>query len=230
MGVPVLILGESGSGKTYSIKNMDPEKTGVFLVEKPRLPFKNQFPYVKKSAGYNHIMSSLKEANLPSYVVDDSQYLLVNEFLDRARESGYQKFTDMALNFRNLIHFVINGTPDEVIVYFLHHTETDVNGKVKAKTVGRLLDEKLTVEGLFDIVLRTEIDQEGHWFRTQSDGFDTVKSPEDMFELKIPNDLAFVDKTIREYYQLGTKSTQKTPPEKKEPKANVETSSTIPQK
>jgi len=203
MGIPVLILGESGSGKTFSIKGMDPEKTGIFLVEKPRLPFKKPFKYVKTRANYQHIVGSLKEGKLKSYVVDDSQYLLVNEFFDRAREVGYQKFTDMALNFRNLIHFVTTAAPDDVIVYFLHHTETDQTGKVKAKTVGKLLDEKLTVEGLFDIVLRTEIDQEGHWFRTQSDGYDTVKSPEDMFEAKIPNDLALVDRTIREYYGIG---------------------------
>jgi len=202
MGVPVLILGESGSGKTFAIKEMDPKTTGIFLVEKPRLPFKKAFPYTQKRAGYPQIMASLKKAALKSYVVDDSQYLLVNEFFDRAREVGYQKFTDMALNFRNLIHFVINGMPDDRIVYFLHHTETDAAGKIKAKTVGKLLDEKLTVEGLFDIVLRTEIDQDGHWFRTQSDGYDTVKSPEDMFEAKIPNDLALVDAKIREYYGM----------------------------
>lgn len=202
MGIPVLILGESGSGKTYAIKNMDPDTTGIFLVEKPRLPFRKQFQFVKKNAGYRNILGSLGEAKLKRYVVDDSQYLLVNEFFDRAREVGYQKFTDMALNFRNLIHMVIGGTPDDVIVYFLHHTETDVNGKVKAKTIGKLLDEKLTVEGLFDIVLRTEIDQEGHWFRTQSNGNDTVKSPEEMFPDKVPNDLALVDRAIREYYGM----------------------------
>jgi hypothetical protein len=108
----------------------------------------------------------------------------------------------MALNFRNLIHFVTNKAPDDVIVYFLHHTETDGNGKVKAKTIGRMLDEKLTVEGCFDIVLRTEIDPEGHWFRTQSNGSDTTKSPEEMFPIRIPNDLSLVDSTIREYYGM----------------------------
>lgn len=206
MGIPVLILGESGSGKTYAIKNMDPETTGIFLVEKPRLPFRKPFKYVKAHANYPHIIGSLKEGKLKSYVIDDSQYLLVNEFFDRARETGYQKFTDMALNFRNLIHFVTSSAPDDVIVYFLHHTETDVNGKVKAKTVGKLLDEKLTVEGLFDIVLRTEINQDGHWFRTQSDGYDTAKSPEEMFDARIPNDLALVDARIREYYDMEVKN------------------------
>ena len=201
MGIPVLILGESGSGKTFAIKNMNPDEVGIFLVEKPRLPFRKQFR-CKQNATYFDIQKALADPKLKQYVIDDSQYLLVNEFFDRASETGYQKFTDMALNFRNLIHFVINKAPEDVIVYFLHHTETDSNGKVKAKTIGRMLDEKLTVEGLFDVVLRTEIDTEGHWFRTQSTGYDTVKSPEEMFPDKIPNDLALVDKTIREYYGM----------------------------
>lgn len=201
MGIPVMVLGESGSGKTYAIKNMDPGEVGIFLVEKPRLPFKGQFKVVK-NASYFVIMKALAEPKLKRYVIDDSQYLLVNEFFDRAGEIGYQKFTDMALNFRNLVHFVIRNTPDDVIVYFLHHTETDANGKTKAKTIGRMLDEKLTLEGLFDIVLRTEITPEGHFFRTQSNGSDTVKSPEDMFPERIPNDLTVVDKAIREYYEM----------------------------
>ena len=209
MGIPVLILGESGSGKTYSIKNLDPEKVGIFLVEKPRLPFRKPFS-VAKRANYHGIMKTLAEPKLKIYVVDDSQYLLVNEFFDRANETGYQKFTDLALNFRNMIHFVAQKTPDDLIVYFLHHTETDANGRIKAKTIGRMLDEKLTVEGLFDIVLRTEITPEGHFFRTQSNGNDTVKSPEDMFPDRIPNDLALVDRTIREYYGIDaeTKETE----------------------
>ena len=202
MGIPVLILGESGSGKTYSIKNMDPEKVGVFLVEKPRLPFRKQFKTVQ-GANYFVILKALAEPKLKRYVIDDSQYLLLNEFFDRANETGYQKFTDMALNFRNLIHFVIRKVPDDVIVYFLHHTDTDANGKIKAKTIGRMLDEKLTVEGLFDIVLRTAVTPEGHVFLTQSTGSDTVKTPEEMFpENQIPNDLAVVDKAIRTYYGM----------------------------
>lgn len=203
MGIPVLILGYSGSGKTRSIKHMDPETTGVFLVEKPRLPFREQFKTVK-NAGYPHIMAALKNPTMKSYVIDDSQYLLVNEFFDKANEKGYEKFTQIALNFRNLIHWVNVGCPDDVIVYFLHHIQTDdVSGRIKAKTIGKMLDEKLTVEGCFDIVLRTEVNADGYWFRTHTSGNDPVKTPEEMFDDDlIPNDLALVDKTIRAYYEM----------------------------
>ena len=203
MGIPVLILGYSGSGKTRSIKHMDPETTGVFLVEKPRLPFREQFKTVK-NAGYPHIMAALKNPTMKSYVIDDSQYLLVNEFFDKANEKGYEKFTQIALNFRNLIHWVNVGCPDNVIVYFLHHIQTDdVSGRIKAKTIGKMLDEKLTVEGCFDIVMKTEVNADGYWFRTHTSGNDPVKTPEEMFnDDLIPNDLALVDKTIRAYYEM----------------------------
>ena len=217
MGIPVLIIGESGSGKTYSIKNLDPEKVGIFLCEKNRLPFRKQFPtykvrnmqrktdnnqvqIIRQSAVIQTVMKTPKQK---IYVIDDSQYIMANEDFDRANEKGYDKFVDIGANFRNLIHMVNNELPDDVIVYFLHPPETDSNtGRVKAKTIGRMLDEKLTLEGCFDIVLHARTDGNEHWFNTQSDGTDTAKSPEEMFEPKIPNDLAFVDKTIREYYGM----------------------------
>lgn len=203
MGIPVLILGESGSGKTYSIKNFDKDEVGIFLVEKTRLPFKKDFKIVK-NATYPIIMKALSNPTLKAYVIDDSQYLLVNEMFDRAKEVGYNKFTDIALNFRNLIHYINQKLPDDIIVYFLHHTEFDnITGKLKAKTIGKMLDDKLTVEGCFDIVLLTQIENENHYFLTQNDGNSTIKSPEDMFDLKINNDLKLVDTKIREYYKLG---------------------------
>ena len=203
MGVPVLVAGKSSSGKTYSIKNFSPDEVGIFSVEKGRLPFKGDFK-VKKRATYRDINSIFKEPKLKKYVVDDSQYLLVNELFDRAKETGYQKYTDMAVNFRNLIHNVNYLLPDDVIVYFLHHTETDPNtGEVKAKTVGKMIDQYLTLEGCFDIVLFAEADSEGHHFITQSDGYTTAKSPEGMFPgIKIPNDLKAVDDAIRAYWDL----------------------------
>lgn len=203
MGVPILIEGESGSGKSFSIKGLPPNDTGIFSVEKGRLPFKGDFK-VKKRATYKDINTIFKEPKLKRYVIDDSQYLLVNELFDRAKEVGYQKYTDMAVSFRNLVHNVNYLLPDDVIVYFLHHTETDPNtGKVKAKTVGKMIDQYLTLEGCFDIVLLATVDSDGHWFITQSDGYTTAKSPEGMFPgIKIQNDLGYVDKCVREYWGL----------------------------
>ena len=219
MGIPVLIAGESGSGKTYSIKQLDPEQVGIFICEKSRLPFRKQFNTYKvrnmqkdvdgKTLIYRQsvvIQTVLRKPKDPKkiYVIDDSQYIMANEFFDRAGETGYQKFVDIGANFRNLIHLVNNELPDDVIVYFLHHPEMDSNtGKMKAKTIGKMLDEKLTLEGCFDIVLFAKTDGAEHWFETQSDGTTTAKSPEEMFDAKIPNDLAFVDKTIRDYYGLA---------------------------
>ena len=199
----MLLPGPSGSGKTHSIKYLPPDGVGIFSVEKGRLPFKGDYR-VKKNATYRDINSIFKDPKLKRYVIDDSQYLLVNELFDRARETGYQKYTDMAVSFRNLVHDVNQRLPDDVVVYFLHHTETDPNtGKMKAKTVGKMIDQYLCLEGLFDIVLFAEVDSEGHWFVTQSDGTTTAKSPEGMFDsIKIPNNLGLVDKAIRDYWGI----------------------------
>ena len=202
MGVPVLVMGESGSGKTFSLRNFKPDEVGIFSVEKGRLPFKGDFK-VKKRATYKDIAGIFKEPKLKRYVIDDAQYLLVNELFDRAKEVGYQKYTDLAISFRNLIHGINYSLPDDVIVYILHHTETDSNtGKVKAKTVGKMIDQYLTLEGCFDIVLLAETDGKEHYFITQSDGNTTAKSPFGMFPEKIDNDLQKVDEAIRDFWGL----------------------------
>lgn len=211
MGIPVLILGESGSGKSASLRNFDPEKVGVLNVAGKPLPFRkklNVISTVKAEGGtrrisYEDILKVLARAKVNSYVIDDSQYLMAFEELDRAKETGYTKFTEMALNFSSLVRYIIDYLPADVIVYFLHHTETTDTGKVKAKTVGKMIDSKLTLEGLFSIVLLCEASSDGHHFITQSDGYTTAKSPMEMFDKVIDNDLAMVDATIREYWNLG---------------------------
>ncbi len=208
MAIPVLILGESGSGKSTSMRNFEPDEVGIFNVASKPLPFRKKLPKVN-GATYRTIINSLSKPKLKRYVIDDSQYLMAFEMFDRAKETGYNKFTDMALNFRNLVQFIISGVPDDVIVYFLHHTETTPEGKIKAKTVGKMLDEKLTLEGLFSIVLLCETDGSNHKFITQSDGYTTCKSPMDMFPMEIDNDLKLVDKTIREYYEIEEKGEDK---------------------
>lgn len=207
MGIPVLILGESGSGKSASLLNFEADEVGIFNVASKPLPFRKKLKVVN-GATYRTIGKGLAAPKLNAYVIDDSQYLLAFEFFDRAKETGYEKFTNIALNFRNLIQTVINQTPDDCIVYFLHHVEETANGKLKAKTIGKMLDEKLTVEGLFSIVLLCQTDGTEHHFVTQSDGFTTAKSPMGMFPGEIDNDLKLVDTTIRDYYGLNKEETE----------------------
>ncbi len=201
MGVPVLVLGASGSGKSTSMRNFEESEIGIFNVAGKPLPFRKKLPKVD-NATYEKIYKVLKEPKLKKYVIDDSQYLMAFESFDHARETGYGKFTNMALNFRNLIDFIIRGTPPDCIVYMLHHTELSEDGKLKAKTLGKMLDNQLTVEGLFSIVLLCQVEGSEHYFITNSDGSNPAKSPMDMFEMKIENDLKFVDTTIREYYEI----------------------------
>lgn len=201
MGIPVLILGESGSGKSASLRNFSPDEVGIFNVASKPLPFRKKMKIVNH-AGYKCICNGLKKNTLKCYVIDDSQYLMAFDLFNKAKEVGYQKFTDCALAFYQLIQTVINQTTEDTIVYFLHHTEQTENGRIKAKTSGKMLDNQLTLEGLFSIVLLCDTDGKEHWFVTQSDGLTPAKSPMEMFPLKIDNDLKQVDTTIREYYEM----------------------------
>lgn len=201
MGIPVLVLGESGSGKSTSMRNFEENEVGIFNVAGKPLPFKKKLNKIN-NATYNTILKKLSNPGLKKYVIDDSQYLMAFESFDHAKETGYGKFTNMALNFRNLIDFVVRKTPDDVIVYFLHHTERTDDGRLKAKTLGKMLDNQLTVEGLFSIVLLCQAEGKEHFFITNSDGSNPAKSPMEMFEMKIDNDLKMVDETVREYYGL----------------------------
>lgn len=215
MALPVLIIGRPGSGKTYSLKNFAPSEVGIISVEKGRLPFRSELKVAKvprfenkadintyaqaNSAKYAWIERAIEKSSVKSIAIDDSQYLLVNEMFDRSGERGFDKFTDIAKNFRDLVHAVNDLEDEDKIVYFLHHSETDTDGREKVKTIGKLLDEKLSVEGLFDIVLYCA----DHKFITQANGQSTAKSPEGMFDLEIPNDLKAVDTAIREYYGMA---------------------------
>ncbi len=201
MGIPVLIMGESGSGKSASLRNFEPEEIGVLNVASKPLPFRKKLNKLD-NATYKHIAKALQKADFKVYAIDDSQYLMAFEMFARAKEVGYAKFTDCAKQFYDLIQFVIKNTPDDCIVYFLHHTEKTESGNIKAKTQGKMLDNQLTLEGLFSIVLLCETDGKTHKFVTQSDGFTTAKSPMEMFDFEIDNDLKFVDARIREYYEF----------------------------
>lgn len=196
-----MIMGGSGAGKSASLRNFEEADVGIFNVAGKPLPFRKKLATID-NATYEQIEKVLKKATKKTYVIDDSQYLLAFEFFDKATETGYTKFTNMALNFKLLIDCVIRDTPKDTIVYFLHHVENFDGGRVKAKTIGKMLDEKLTVEGLFSIVLLANTDGQRYYFETQSNGYSTAKSPMGMFEKEIDNDLKFVDSTIREYYEI----------------------------
>ena len=203
MGVPVLILGESGSGKSASMRNFKPGEIGIINVSGKPLPFRNNLKTVNTD-NYEDVVKNIIAAKAKALVIDDAQYLMANEFMRTAKVTGYQKFTDLALNFWKLIQVVINNLPPDKIVYFLAHVERDANGNEKMKTIGKLLDEKITIEGLFTIVLKTVVQDRHYQFATQTNGQDTVKTPMGMFDdLLIENDLKMVDSTIREYYGIS---------------------------
>lgn len=200
MGLPILVLGESGSGKSSSLRNFEPGEIGILNVASKPLPFRKALPKIDK-ASYPIITRTLQKNTLKAYAIDDAQYLMTFSAFSRAKETGYTKFTDIALEYYNLIQTIINDTTPDTLVYLLQHIDTTDDGRIKAKTVGKMLDNQLTVEGMFAIVLLARTDGQRHWFDTQSDGYTTVKTPMEMFaEREIDNDLKMVDSTIREYY------------------------------
>lgn len=210
MGTVVLVMGESGSGKSTSLRNFTEDELCVLNVAGKPLPFRNAMKTVNVSKyaqeknlnRYDLIKALLSKTEKKSIAIDDSQYLLAFESFDRAKEVGFGKFTDIAVNIEKLVRFCTDTLPEDKIVYLLHHTETTDTGKIKAKTIGKMLDNQLTLEGLFSIVLLAQTDGKRHYFITQSDGTTTAKSPMEMFDAEIDNDLKFVDKTIREYYNF----------------------------
>lgn len=202
MGVPVLVIGESGSGKSASLRDFNPGEIGIINVAGKRLPFKKKLPTLNTS-NYDAIKNALSSSHCKTFVIDDSQYLMAFEQIEKAKEPGYAKYTDMGLHFNDLIQFIIKCLPDDKIVYFLHHPDVDqMTGAIRAKTVGKMIDNWLTLEGLFSIVLYCWTDGRQHKFIVQSDGHTTAKSPMEMFDGDIDNDLKLVDKKIREYYEM----------------------------
>lgn len=212
-----MILGESGSGKSTSLRTFAPGEVCVLNVAGKRLPFRNEFgknvvnlpknAERLKTNRYDLIRRGVQSGKFKRYVIDDSQYLMAFDSFDRAKERGYDKFTDFALNFYNLLQACRNAA-DDTIIYFLHHCDSDERGFIRPKTQGKMLDQQLNVAGLFTIILLARTDGKRYWFETQNDGLSVAKSPLGMFaDQQIPNDLALVDKTIRAYYGLDNLST-----------------------
>lgn len=208
MSTPVLILGESGTGKSTSFRNLNPEETLLIQAIKKPLPFKadgwTYFDAATKKGNMfvtdraADICELLKGTKRKRIVLDDYQYVLANELMRRFRETGYGKFSEIGYNGWNLIN-VAAGLPDDVRVYITAHTMTGEDGLTKIKTPGKLL-ETYSVEGMFSIVLRTVVRDGEYYFSTSNNGQDTVKSPFKMFEDElIPNDLALVEKAIKDF-------------------------------
>ena len=202
MAVLVMIYGQSGTGKSTSLRNFKNEEIAVVNVSGKPLPFRGDIkPY--NSDNYVKIMNAINKTDRKSIVIDDATYLMVNAFMRNAKTVGYQKYTDMAYDFNALVEFAA-GLPDDKIVYFIGHSDQADDGREHFKTIGKMLDNYVTVEGRFTIVLKTVVQDGKYMFATQNNGQDTVKSPMGMFDVAlIENDLKYVDDTIREYWGLN---------------------------
>ena len=206
MGVLVYILGRSGTGKSSSMREFDNSELGIINVQGKALPFKGAGKYdvVNTDNSYeilDHIKSMSKKYK--TIVVDDFQYVMANEFMRRSSERGYDKFTEIARHAWDIADCV-RTLPSDIIVYIMCHTDTDQDGFEKLKTIGKLLDEKIVLEGMSTVVLKTAVSDGQYMFLTQNNGKDTVKSPAGMFpSYAIDNNLKYVDEKIRSYYELG---------------------------
>lgn len=205
MGMPVLIYGKSGSGKSRSLKNFGEDEIFLVNVERKFLPFRKKFKYVLKSDNVNLIEDKLSKMPVKTAVIDDAGYILTNRYM---REKGqvknaFETYDNIGNDFWSLFEFIKTSLPDDIIVYVIMHEETDDYNNTKLKMMGKLLEQKVCVEGMVTICLRCITDDTGHHFITNSNGNDISKSPEEMFEsLYIENDLKAVDTVIREYYEI----------------------------
>lgn len=218
MSIATMILGQSGTGKTTSLRNLDPKEVLLIQAVKKPLPFRANGwgPCNKDNPDGTTIVtddamvicSAMQRTPKPIIIIDDFQYILANEFMRRVldQETGnaaFAKYNEIARKAWDIL-MTAGKLHDNTRVYILAHTQTDEMGHVKAKTIGKLLDEKITMEGLLTIVMRTAVINQSYVFSTQNNGLDTVKTPMGMFEAEhIPNDLAVVDAAICDFYQLN---------------------------
>jgi hypothetical protein len=206
MAQKILIMGESGTGKSTSMRNCDPATTAVVNPVGKPLPFKAKFDMLNNETDARKITRYMKEqaaAGKKLIVVDDFQYILAVPYMNRIKETGWDKYNDFGANYFEIID-VCKDLPDDVVVVYMTHLETLDNGLTTVKLIGKLLREKITIEGLFTVVLRTGVNEAKYYFYTQNSGKDTVKSPIGMFPVyAIENDLAYVVDKVRNYYEIG---------------------------
>lgn len=201
-----MILGKSGSGKSTSLRNFKPDEVGVFSVAGKRLPFRSELPVVQH-ASYQRIMEIMAANRRRCYVIDDATYLMQFDNFARAKETGFAKYVDMAVSFQQLLQRA-SWTSEDTNVFLLMHPDVSDVGVEKPKTIGKLLDEKLCVEGLFPIVIDARVQQgdDGrprHVFVTENDGTNLAKAPMGMLPAVMDNDLKAVDTAIRDYWGMA---------------------------
>lgn len=199
--VPVLLVGPSGSGKSTSLRNFTKDEVAVINVLGKPLPFKNDLK-APKLDNYAQILTAIAGTKKKTIVIDDAGYLLTNEFMNKSSVKGFDKYNEMANNFFNLINGIKNLEGGKT-VYLIMHEDTDEFGNVKPKTIGKLLDDKVNIQGMFTICIRSMFDNGNYIFRLKTNGQDCVKTPFGMFENDtMENDLKEFDKVVRDYYEL----------------------------
>lgn len=199
--VPVLVIGKSGSGKSASLRNFKKGEIAIANVLGKPLPFKSDLE-APKVDDYNIILKAIQTTDKKVIVIDDANYLITNEFMNKSSVKGFDKYNEMGNNFFNLINGIKNVDGGKT-VYLIMHEDTDEEGNVKPKTIGKLLDDKVNIQGMFTICIRAMYDNGNYIFRLKTNGQDCVKTPIGLFdEEEIENDLKLVDERIREYYEL----------------------------
>lgn len=202
--VPVLLIGKSGSGKSASLRNFKKDEIAIANVLGKPLPFKSEL-HAPKVDDYATILKAIQNTDKKVIVIDDANYLITNEFMNKSSVKGFDKYNEMGNNFFNLINGIKNVEGGKT-VYLIMHEDTDDEGNVKPKTIGKLLDDKVNIQGMFTICLRSMFDNGNYIFRLKTNGQDCVKTPIGLFdEEQMENDLKLVDEKIREYYELDKK-------------------------
>lgn len=190
---------------------MNPAETLLIQAIKKPLPFRsNEWKHLSKEGGNifvsdnsSNIIAAMQKTKRKIIIIDDFQYIMANEFMRRSDEKGYGKFSDIGRHAWDIL-MAANQLPDNVRVYILAHTQSDDFGKISAKTIGKMLDDKISIEGMLTIVLRTSVDGGNYQFRTRNNGSDTVKTPMGMFESEmIENNLKAIDDEICKYYGVN---------------------------
>ena len=199
--VPVLLIGQSGSGKSTSLRNFTRDEVAVVNVLGKPLPFKSDIK-APKCDNYEQILKAISGTKKKTIVIDDANYLITNEFMNKSSVKGFDKYNEMGNNFFSLINGIKNIEGGKT-VYLIMHEDTDENGNVKPKTIGKLLDDKVNIQGMFTICIRSMFDSGNYIFRLRTNGQDCVKTPFGMFDKEtMENDLKEFDKIVREYYEL----------------------------